>query len=109
MNLYKVIESVVIGDAFIAAKKEVTIRLWHIRYGYMSERGLRALHCKRVLLYIKQYKLNLCKFCIMARQSRVAFTTSVHKTKSLLDLIHTDVWGPLLVASIGVLVIMLLS
>jgi len=37
----------------------------------------------------------------MGRQCRVAFSTSQHKTKGLLDLIHTDMWGPSLVASIG--------
>ena len=37
----------------------------------------------------------------MGRQHRVAFSTSQHKTKGLLDLIHTDVWGPSPVASIG--------
>ena len=37
----------------------------------------------------------------MSRQRRVAFSTSQHKTKGLLNLIHTDVWGPSPVASIG--------
>jgi len=36
----------------------------------------------------------------MGGQRRVAFFTSQHKTKGLPDLIHTDVWGPLPVASI---------
>ena len=30
----------------------------------------------------------------MGRQRKVTFSTSQHKTKSLLDLIHTDVWEP---------------
>ena len=94
-----------ICDASVAT--EDTARLWHMCLGHMSERGVRALHSK-VLPSIKHYKLNLCKFCIIGRQSRVAFTTSVHKTKGLLDLVHTDVWGPSPVASVGVHVIMLL-
>jgi len=85
----------------MAIEKEKTTRLWHMRLEHMSERGLRALHNKGVLIYIKHCKLNLYKFCIMGRQSRVDFTTSVHKTKCLLDLVHTDVWGPSPVASIG--------
>ena len=89
VNLYKVIRSVTIDDAFVSTKKDTT-RLWHMRLGHMSERGLRALHNKGVLPDIKHYKLNLCKFCIMRRQSRLTFTISVHKTKGLLDLVHTD-------------------
>ena len=38
-------------------------------------------------------KLNLCKFCIMGGQSRVTFTTSMHKIKSLLDLIQHECVG----------------
>ena len=37
----------------------------------------------------------------MGRQRRVAFSTSQHKIKGLLDLTHTDVWGPSPEASIG--------
>jgi len=37
----------------------------------------------------------------MGRQRKVAFSTSQHKTKGLVDLIYTDVWGPSPVASIG--------
>ena len=92
-NLYKVIGSMMIGDSFVATEKKDTSRLWHMRLGYMRERGLQTLHSKGALPGIKHCKLNLCKFYIMGRQSRVAFTTSVHKTKGLLDLIYTDVWG----------------
>ena len=36
-NLYKLTESVIIGDALAAAKKEDTTRLWHMYFGHMSE------------------------------------------------------------------------
>jgi len=58
------------------------------------------MHKRSALPGIKYYKLDLCKFCIMDRQCRVAFFTSQHKTKGLLDLIHTDVRGPSPLASI---------
>ena len=37
----------------------------------------------------------------MGRQRRITFSLSQHKTKDLLNLIHTDVCGPLPIASIG--------
>jgi len=67
----------------------------------MSERGLQVLHNKSALPDIKYCKLDLYKFCIMGRQCKVAFSISQHKIKGLLDLIHTDVWGPSPEASIG--------
>jgi len=98
-NLYKLTGNIIISDA--SAATEDTTRLWHMCLRHMSERGLQALHKSSALPGIKYCKLDLCKFCIMGRQRRVAFFTSQHKTKSLLDLIHTDVWGPSPVASIG--------
>jgi len=71
-----------------------------MRLGHMSERGLQALCKKNDLPGITYCKLVLCKFSIMGRQCRVAFFTSQHKTKGLVDLIHTDVWETLPVASI---------
>ena len=100
-NLYKMSGSIIVGDASLTTEKEDTTRFWYIRLGHMSERGLQVLHNKDALSGIKYYKLDLCKFCIMGRQSRVAFSTSQHKTNGLLDLIYTDVWGPSPVASIG--------
>ena len=105
-NLYKLRGSIIVGDASAATKD--TTRFWRMRLEHMSERGLQALHKRSALPGIKYCKLDLYKFCIISRQ-RVAFSTSQHKTKGLLDLIHTNVWGPSLVASIGVLVTMLLS
>ena len=67
-NLYKVIESMVIGDSSITTEEEDTTRLWHMRLRYMIEQGLRALHSKKVLLGIKHYKLKLCNFYIIGKQ-----------------------------------------
>ena len=84
---------IIIGDASAATEKEDTIRLWHMRLRHMIERGLQTLHDKGALPGIKYCKLSFCKFYIMGRQCRVAFSTSQHMAKGLLDLIHTDVWG----------------
>ena len=100
VNLYKMKRSIIVGDASSATTKEDTIRLWHTRLGHISKRGLQVLHNKSALLGIKYCKLDLCKFCIMGRQHGVAFSTLQHKTKGLLDLIHTDVWELSPVASI---------
>ena len=94
-NLYKLTESIIVGDASAVTEKEDTTRLWRMRFGHMSERDFQVLHNRSVLPGIKYCKLDLCKFCIMGRQRRVVFSTSQHKTKSLLDLIHTNVWGGL--------------
>ena len=89
VNLYKLTGSLTIGDTSAATEKEDTTRLWYMRLEHMSERDLQVLHKRSVLPGIKYCKLDLCKFCIMDKQHKVAFSTSQHKTKGLLDLIHT--------------------
>jgi len=39
-NLYKLTESIIVGDASITIEKEDTIKLWHMCLGHMCERGL---------------------------------------------------------------------
>jgi len=74
--LYKLIGSFIIGDTSATNEKEDTTRLWHMRLGHMSERGLQVLHKKSALPGIKYFKLDLCKFFIMGRQHRVVFSKS---------------------------------
>jgi len=79
-NLYKLTRSMIVGDASTAMEKKDTTRFWHMRFEHMSKRGLQALHKRSALLGITYCKLVLCKFYIMGRQCRVAFSTSQYKT-----------------------------
>ena len=37
----------------------------------------------------------------MGKQTRVKFGTTIHNTEGILDYIHTDIWGPTKMASLG--------
>jgi len=50
VNLYKLIRSIIIGDASAATEKKDITRLWHIRLEHIRERGLQALYKKSALL-----------------------------------------------------------
>jgi transposase InsO family protein len=49
----------------------------------------------------KTCKIDFCKHCVFGKQTRVKFGTAIHQTKGTLDYVHTDVWGPSKVASLG--------
>jgi len=99
-NLYKMTESIIIGDASATMeKKDTTMFLVHASWTHERARFSNPTQ-QRCSTIIKYYKLDLCKFYIMDRQHRAAFSTSQKKLKGLLDLIHTDVWGPFSVAEI---------
>lgn len=37
---------------------------------------------------------NVCESCVMGKQHRVSFDLSTEKSRGVLDLVHSDVWGP---------------
>ena len=49
----------------------------------------------------KTCKLDFCEQCVIGKQTRVKFGTSIHNTEGILDYILTDVWGPTKTASLG--------
>ena len=38
--------------------------------------------------------MEFCEHCVFGKQKRLSFSTAVHRTKSTLDYIHSDLWGP---------------
>ena len=84
------------------AKEEPSPYLWHKRLGYMSEKDLKNLVGKNLLPSLKSYDLDLYEHCIYGRHCRVSFMRGVHeRKKNLLELVHSDVFGPVNVKSLG--------
>jgi hypothetical protein len=100
-NIYKLLGSTVVGEAAFVESESDNIVLWHMRLGHMGERGLLERHKRNLLKGVKTCKLEFCKFCVLGKQSRVHFKSATHKTKGVLDYIHSDVWGPVRTASWG--------
>ena len=97
-NLYKVIKSMVIGDASVATEKEDITRLWHICLGHMRK-VFKPYTAKEFYQVLSTANSTFVSFALWIN-SRVAFVISMHKTKSLLDLVRTYVWGSSPVASV---------
>uniref|UniRef100_A0A2N9FQZ7 Integrase catalytic domain-containing protein n=1 Tax=Fagus sylvatica TaxID=28930 RepID=A0A2N9FQZ7_FAGSY len=101
-NVYKLLGNTILGGvAAVAESEDDDTLLWHMRLGHMSERGMRELHKRNLLTGIKSCKLDFCKYCIMGKQCRVRFKTATHKTKGILDYVHSDIWGPVRTPSKG--------
>ena len=80
-------EQIVVVDSDIA--------LWHNRLGYMSEKGMKVLHSKKVLPGLKFVNMDFCESCVYGKQKRVSFVkTEKENKKEKLELVHMDVWGP---------------
>jgi hypothetical protein len=73
--------------------------LWHQILGHIGEKGLRTLHGKGMYHFTLDF--NFCGHCIYGKQNRVRFPSSATRAKGILELIHSDVIGPVHVPSLG--------
>lgn len=67
--------------------------LWHSRMGHISQRGLNVLVERRLLNGKKVSTLSFCEDCVYGKTHRLKFPTGKHISVSILDYIHTDLWG----------------
>ncbi|GJT09394.1 ribonuclease H-like domain-containing protein [Tanacetum coccineum] len=65
---------------------------WHCMLRHPGDPALDVL--KGVLKIDKEDKNHFCEICQRAKQTRKPFPLSEHKTKSLGDIVHLDLWGP---------------
>ena len=77
--------------------------LWHQRLGHIGEKGLQILHGKGMVEGMNNSSLDFdfCENCVYGKQNRVSFPSSGKRTKHILELVHSDVFGPVKVASLG--------
>ena len=79
-----------------ALEDDTSTELWHKRLGHMSEKGLQVLFKKELLPGLKGTHLKTCVHCLAGKQHRVSFHKNVASRKeNVLELIHSDVCGPL--------------
>ena len=63
---------------------------------------MKELLSKGKLSELKNVHFDMCESCIMGKQKKLSFLTGDRKLRATkLDLVHTDLWGPSLVASLG--------
>ncbi|KAH9722768.1 Integrase catalytic domain-containing protein [Citrus sinensis] len=90
------------GDAGVMIKQDQDkTLLWHFRLGHVSESGLKELEKHGALGGDKISTVGFCEECVLGKSSRTRFKTAVHNTKGTLDYIHSDLWGPAQIESLG--------
>ncbi|CAJ2662759.1 unnamed protein product [Trifolium pratense] len=100
-NIYKLLGHTVVGDVASVESDNDATKLWHLRLGHLSERGMMELHKRSLLKGVRSCKMDLCKYCVLGKQCRVRFKPGKHKTEGILDYVHSDVWRPTREASMG--------
>ena len=77
--------------------------LWHQRLGYIGEKGLRILHGNGMVEGMSNISLDfdLCEHYAYGKHNRVSFPSGAKRVNKILELVHSDVFGPVSVPSLG--------
>lgn len=75
----------------------VSESLWHNRLGHPFDQAVNMLQSD--LKFTKDSHVSPCDICHKAKQTRESFPISDHKSSSIGDLVHIDLWGPYKVTS----------
>lgn len=72
--------------------------IWHFRLGLLFNQRLSQMH--NLYPYITCDNKATCEICHFAKHKKLYFTTSVSHATSKFELLHLDIWGPLVVSSV---------
>ena len=82
-----------------------SLSLWHQRYGHVNKKDVKTLYSEKL---VEGMKLDLkhededCEGCAVGKSVRYPFPkVGSKKSTGILDLVHSDVCGPLNIASVG--------
>lgn len=91
MNVIYMLEGkTIIGSVAIADKDNS--KLWHLRLGHESEKGLQELSKQGLLGKDQVHKLDFCENCVLGKSKRLQFNTATHTTTKVLKYVHSDLW-----------------
>ncbi|KAH9704469.1 hypothetical protein KPL70_011474 [Citrus sinensis] len=99
-GLYILVGSSPVQGISASVTKDKT-KLWHMRLAHISEKGLKELSNQGLLGSDKVTSLKFCEKCVFRKATRLKFSSGRKETKQTLDYIHSDLWGPSQVPSLG--------
>ena len=106
-NLYRLKAHVqeVRDAAKLTSAFKANTSLWHRRLGHLSESGIKQLATKNLVSDLdidNDDNLPLCEGCIFGKQHRSPFPKKgATRAKEILEIVHTDVCGPMESTSYG--------
>jgi Reverse transcriptase (RNA-dependent DNA polymerase)/gag-polypeptide of LTR copia-type/Integrase core domain/GAG-pre-integrase domain len=94
------------ADTSISCTATISMETWHARLGHSNFRGIANMISTNTITGIdpKVCKSNLsqCEACIYGKSHRIPFEhPKANRASGLLDLVHSDVCGPMQVPSMG--------
>jgi hypothetical protein len=75
--------------------------IWHCRLGHINETRIQKLHRNGLLDSFDFELFKKCESCLLGKMTKAPFTGKSERAKDLLELIHTDVCGPMSINARG--------
>ena len=86
-------------------KADTNIEFWHKRIGHINLQRLQEMQWKGVVIGLSVFESKqvdrMCKSFLLDKQHRIPFPKESYANKGLLDVIHSDLWGPTETPTIG--------
>ena len=74
------------------------IDIWHKRIGHANVQRLKLMQSKGLVKGLPTFKVaefhKICEACQFGKQARQPFSHDRDVSRNILDVVHTDVWGP---------------
>jgi len=76
--------------------------LWHRRLGHLNRKGMKILRANKSSgLDNIPVSERTCETCVSGKHCKQPFEYSHKRAKNVLDLVHSDLCGPMSVSSVG--------
>ena len=75
--------------------------LWHLRLGHINLERIRRMVTGGLLSSLDVTALLVCEPCLEGKMTMRPFKAKGYKAKEILDLVHTDLCGPMSTSARG--------
>ena len=75
--------------------------LWHCHLGHIGIKRMKKLHAEGLLQSLDYESFDACEPCLMGKMTKTSFSGTMERATGLLEIIHTDVCGPMSVDARG--------
>ena len=69
--------------------------LWHYRLGHIGVKSMKKIHADGLLESLDYESVDACEPCLMGKMTKTPFSGTMERATDLLEIIHTDVCGPM--------------
>ena len=75
--------------------------MWHHRLGHIGVKRMKKLHADGLLESLDYVSLDACEPCLLGKMTKTPFSGTIERATDLLEIIHTDVCGPMNIEARG--------